>query len=38
MKAKEAENNKISLWEKISFGSGDVASCVTFNFTSSYLS
>lgn len=38
MKASKARNNKISLWEKISFGSGDIASCVTFNFTSSYLS
>ena len=38
MKANKARNNKISLWEKISFGSGDIASCVTFNFTSSYLS
>lgn len=38
MKAKDAGSNKISLWEKISFGSGDIASCVTFNFTSSYLS
>lgn len=34
----EIEKSKISLWEKISFGSGDIASCVTFNFTSSYLS
>ena len=31
-------SDKISLKEKISFGSGDVASCVTFNVTSSYLS
>jgi len=31
-------SDKISLWEKISFGSGDIASCVTFNVTSSYLS
>lgn len=31
-------SDKISLREKISFGSGDVASCVTFNVTSSYLS
>lgn len=32
------QNKKISLWEKISFGSGDIASCVTFGVTSSYLS
>ena len=31
-------SDKISLKEKISFGSGDVASCVTFGVTSSYLS
>ena len=31
-------SDKISLREKISFGSGDIASCVTFNVTSSYLS
>ncbi len=33
-----SDKNKLSLWEKISFGSGDIASCVTFNVTSSYLS
>ena len=35
---KTLDKNKLSLWEKISFGSGDVASCITFNVTSSYLS
>ena len=31
-------SDKITLKEKISYGSGDIASCVTFNVTSSYLS
>lgn len=38
MQLTNEKNNKISLWEKISFGSGDIASCITFNVTSSYLS
>ena len=35
---KTSDKKKLSLWEKISFGSGDIASCITFNVSSSYLS
>lgn len=32
------KNQKLSLWEKISYGGGDVANCITFGATSAYLS
>lgn len=40
MKQTEAvkRNGKVSLWEKISYSGGDVASCITFGAVSSYLS
>lgn len=32
------KHGKISLWEKLSYSGGDVASCITFGAVSSYLS
>ena len=32
------KNKKLSLWEKLSYGGGDVANCITFGATSAYLS
>lgn len=29
---------KLSLWEKLSYGGGDIANCITFGATSAYLS
>ena len=34
----KSESGKISLWEKLSYSGGDVASCITFGAVSSYLS
>ena len=34
----KSESGKISLWEKLSYSGGDVASCITFGVVSSYLS
>lgn len=31
-------DKKLSLWEKISYGGGDIANCITFGATSAYLS
>lgn len=33
----KSESGKISLWEKLSYSGGDVASCITFGVVSSYL-
>lgn len=32
------KTKKLSLWEKLSYGGGDVANCITFGVTSAYLS